>query len=73
VHRLINDSFPKVGATPADKARMEPKNLQLPDPHDVIEAAGEMMEAMCKLRGISVEDLTEAEVDAAMVMAFQSN
>ncbi|CAN7263445.1 hypothetical protein [Caballeronia sp. LjRoot31] len=52
---------------------MEPTNPKLPNPHDVIEAAGEMMEVLCKMRGIEVDDLSEEEVDAIMVMAMEDN
>jgi hypothetical protein len=43
----------------------------MPNPHDVIAATSEMIEAMCKARGIKVDDLSDAEIDAIWVMAFQ--
>ena len=50
---------------------MKLDNSNPPHPDDVIAASAEMIEAVCKARGIAIDDLSDAEMDAIWVMAFQ--
>jgi hypothetical protein len=63
--------YPKVVAKRADKAPMKLENSKPPHPDDVIAASVEMIETICKARGIQVDGLSDADVDAIWVMAFQ--
>jgi hypothetical protein len=49
---------------------MKLDNCREPSIDDVFDAAGEMTEAICRLRGVSVESLSSAELREIMDLAL---